>query len=216
MNILNFALSIILAYLLGSIPSAVWIGKLFHNIDVREHGSGNAGTTNTIRVLGWATGIPVLLFDIVKGWLAAMLPVFFHIADHGSALLTNLQIIAGIIAIIGHIFPLFAGFRGGKGVATVFGVFLALQPLLTICCMGVFLVVLLITGIVSISSMIAGIAFPVFLFLFFNTPSVLFKIFSIIICVALVVTHRKNLGRIRRGEEPKLIKFKKKTKDLKD
>jgi glycerol-3-phosphate acyltransferase PlsY len=211
MNILNVTLSIILAYLLGSIPSAVWIGKLFHNIDVREHGSGNAGTTNTIRVLGWATGIPVLLFDIVKGWLAAMLPVFFHIADHGSALLTNLQIIAGIIAIIGHIFPLFAGFRGGKGVATVFGVFLALQPLLTICCMGVFLVVLLITGIVSISSMIAGIAFPVFLFLFFNTPSVLFKIFSIIICVALVVTHRKNLGRIRRGEEPKLIKFKKKT-----
>jgi len=216
MNILNAALSIILAYLLGSIPSAVWIGKLFHNIDVREHGSGNAGTTNTIRVLGWATGIPVLLFDIVKGWLAAMLPVFFHIADHGSALLTNLQIIAGIIAITGHIFPLFAGFRGGKGVATVFGVFLALQPLLTICCMGVFLVVLLITGIVSVSSMIAGIAFPVFLFLFFNTPSVLFKIFSIIICVALVVTHRKNLGRIRRGEEPKLIKFKKKNKDLKD
>jgi glycerol-3-phosphate acyltransferase PlsY len=145
-----------------------------------------------------------------------MLPVFFHIADHGSALLTNLQIIVGIIAITGHIFPLFAGFRGGKGVATVFGVFLALQPLLTICCMGVFLVVLLITGIVSVSSMIAGIAFPVFLFLFFNTPSVLFKIFSIIICVALVVTHRKNLGRIRRGEEPKLIKFKKKNKDLKD
>ena len=216
MNILNVILSIILAYLLGSIPSAVWIGKLFHNIDVREHGSGNAGTTNTIRVLGWATGIPVLLFDIVKGWLAAMLPVFFHIADHGSALLTNLQIIAGIIAIIGHIFPLFAGFRGGKGVATVFGVFLALQPLLTICCMGVFLVVLLITGIVSVSSMIAGIAFPVFLLLFFNIPSVLFKIFSIIICIALVVTHRKNLGRIWRGEESKLIKFKKKTKDLKD
>jgi glycerol-3-phosphate acyltransferase PlsY len=215
MNILNAALSIILAYLLGSIPSAVWIGKLFHNIDVREHGSGNAGTTNTIRVLGWTAGIPVLLIDIVKGWLAAMLPVFFHIADHGSALLTNLQIIVGIIAIIGHIFPLFAGFRGGKGVATVFGVFLALQPLLTICCMGVFLVVFLITGIVSVSSMIAGIAFPVFLFLFFNTPSVLFKIFSIIICMALVITHRKNLGRIWRGEESKLIKFKKKTKDFK-
>lgn len=211
MNILNVALSIILAYLLGSIPSAVWIGKLFHNIDVREHGSGNAGTTNTIRVLGWATGIPVLLIDIFKGWLAAMLPVFFHNADHGSALLTNLQIIVGIIAIIGHVFPLFAGFRGGKGVATIFGVFLALQPLLTICCMGVFLVVLLITGIVSVSSMIAGIAFPLFLFLFFNTPSVLFRIFSIIICVALVVTHRKNLERIWRGEEPKLIKFKKKT-----
>ena len=150
MNILNTSLTVILAYLLGSIPSAVWIGKRFHNIDVREHGSGNAGSTNTIRVLGWATGIPVLLIDLVKGWLAAMLPVFFHLADHGSALLVNLQIIVGIIAIIGHIFPLFAGFRGGKGVATVFGVFLALQPLLTICCMGVFLVVLLLSGIVSV------------------------------------------------------------------
>jgi glycerol-3-phosphate acyltransferase PlsY len=216
MNILNVVLSIILAYLLGSIPSAVWIGKRFHNIDVREHGSGNAGTTNTIRVLGWTTGIPVLLIDIVKGWLAAMLPVFFHLADYGSALLINLQIIVGIIVIIGHIFPLFAGFRGGKGVATVFGVFLALQPLLTICCMGVFLVVLLITGIVSVSSMIAGIAFPVFLFLFFNTPSVLFKIFSIIISISLVLTHRKNIVRIWGGEESKLIKFKKKTKNLKD
>ncbi len=140
MNLLNAVLSSVLAYLLGSIPSAVWIGKRFHNIDVREHGSGNAGTTNTIRVLGWTTGIPVLIIDIAKGWLAAMLPVFFHLADPGSALLINLQIMTGIIAIIGHVFPLFAGFRGGKGVATVFGVFLALQPLLTICCMGVFLV----------------------------------------------------------------------------
>ena len=216
MNILNTSLTVILAYLLGSIPSAVWIGKRFHNIDVREHGSGNAGSTNTIRVLGWATGIPVLLIDLVKGWLAAMLPVFFHLANHGSALLVNLQIIVGIIAIIGHIFPLFAGFRGGKGVATVFGVFLALQPLLTICCMGAFLVVLLLSGIVSVSSMVAGIAFPVLLFLFFDTPSVLFKLFSIIISIALVVTHRKNIGRIWRGEESKLIKFKKKTKDLKD
>ena len=216
MNILNTSLTVILAYLLGSIPSAVWIGKRFHNIDVREHGSGNAGSTNTIRVLGWATSIPVVLIDLVKGWLAAMLPVFFHLTDHGSALLVNLQIIVGIIAIIGHIFPLFAGFRGGKGVATVFGVFLALQPLLTICCMGVFLVVLLLSGIVSVSSMVAGIAFPVLLFLFFDTPSVLFKLFSIIISIALVVTHRKNIGRIWRGEESKLIKFKKKTKDLKD
>jgi acyl phosphate:glycerol-3-phosphate acyltransferase len=216
MNILYAVLAIVLAYLLGSIPAAVWIGKRFHNIDVRQHGSGNAGTTNVIRVLGWKTGIPVLLIDLGKGWLAAMLPVFLHLADHGSALLTNLQITVGIIAIIGHIFPLFAGFRGGKGVATVFGVFLALQPLLTICCIGVFLVVLFLTGIVSVSSMGAGIAFPVFLFLFFNTPSVLFKIFSIITSMALVVTHRKNLRRIWRGEEPKLIKFKKKTKDLKD
>jgi len=210
MNILNVVLAVVLAYLLGSIPAAVWIGKWFHNIDVREHGSGNAGTTNTIRVLGWATGIPVLIIDIAKGWLAAMLPVFFHLAESGSADLTNLQLASGIIAIIGHIFPVLAGFRGGKGVATVFGVFLALQPLLTICCMGVFLTVLLITGIVSVSSMSAGITFPVFLFLFFDTQSILFKIFAVLVGIALVVTHRENIRRIWRGEETKLLKFDKK------
>jgi glycerol-3-phosphate acyltransferase PlsY len=212
MNILYTVLASVLAYLLGSIPAAVWIGKRFHNIDVREHGSGNAGTTNTIRVLGWKTGIPVLLIDIAKGWLAAMLPVFFHLADPGSALLTDLQIMTGVIAIIGHIFPLFAGFRGGKGVASVFGVFLALQPLLTLCCIGIFLVVLLITGIVSVSSMTAGIAFPVFLFLFFDTPSIIFKIFSILVSIALLITHRENIGRLMRGEEAKLIKSGKKSK----
>ena len=211
MNILNAVIAVVLAYLLGSLPSAVWIGKAFHNIDVREHGSGNAGTTNTIRVLGWVTGIPVLLIDIAKGWLAAMLPVFLHLTAPATALMTNLQLLTGIIAIIGHIFPVFAGFRGGKGVATVFGVFLALQFLLTLCSIGVFLVVLFITGIVSVSSMIAGISFPVFLFLFFDTPSILFKIFSILTGIALLVTHRKNIGRLIRGEEAKLIKFRKKT-----
>jgi len=212
MNMLYTVLAAVLAYLLGSIPAAVWIGKRFHNIDVREHGSGNAGTTNTIRVLGWKTGIPVLLIDIAKGWLAAMLPVFFHLADPGSALLTDLKIMTGVIAIIGHIFPLFAGLRGGKGVASVFGVFLALQPLLTLCCIGIFLVVLLITGIVSVSSMTAGIAFPVFLFLFFDSPSIIFKIFSILVSIALLITHRENIGRLMRGEEAKLIKSGKKSK----
>ncbi len=205
-------LAAVLAYALGSIPAAVWIGKRFHNIDVRQHGSGNAGTTNTIRVLGWKTGIPVLLIDIAKGWMATMLPVFFHLADPGSALLTDLEIMTGVIAIIGHIFPLFAGFRGGKGVASVFGVFLALQPLLTLCCIGIFLVILFITGIVSVSSMTAGIAFPIFLFLFFDTPSIIFKIFSILVSIALLITHRKNIVRLLRGEEAKLIKFGKKNK----
>lgn len=213
MNILNTSLCVVLAYLLGSIPSAVWIGKRFHNIDVREHGSGNAGTTNTIRVLGWATGIPVLIIDIIKGWVAAMLPVFFHLAIPESALLTNLQLVTGIIAILGHIFPVFAGFRGGKGVATVFGVFLALQPLLTLCVMAVFLAVFFITGIVSVSSMSAGVSFPILLFIFFDTPSVLFKIFSVIVGSALIVTHRENIGRIWRGEEKKLLKFRKKNKE---
>lgn len=212
MNIPNTVLVFVFAYLLGSIPSAVWIGKKFHNIDVREHGSGNAGTSNTIRVLGWKTGIPVLLIDLGKGWLSAMLPVFFHLAGPESALITNLQILTGITAIVGHIFPLFAGFRGGKGVATVFGVLLALHPLLTISCFGIFLVVLLLTGIVSVSSMSAGITFPVLLFLVFDTPSLVFKIFSILVAVALLITHRKNIGRLLRGEESKLLKWGKKDK----
>lgn len=210
MNILNAGIALLLAYLLGSIPSAVWIGKRFHNIDVREHGSGNAGTTNTIRILGWWTGIPVLLIDMTKGWLAAMLPVFFHLAGHGTALLTDMQLLAGIIAITGHIFPVFAGFRGGKGVATVFGVFMALNPMLTLCVIGVFLVILFSTGIVSVSSIGAGISFPVLLLLFFDTPSILFKIFSVLVGIALIVTHRDNIRRIWRGEEKKLFKFKKK------
>jgi acyl phosphate:glycerol-3-phosphate acyltransferase len=210
MNPLIAILAGVLAYLLGSIPSAVWIGKRFHNIDVREHGSGNAGTSNVIRVLGWKTGIPVLIVDLAKGWLAAMLPVFFHLAGQGSALLTNLQIAAGIIAIVGHIFPVFAGFRGGKGVASIFGVFLALQPLLTVYCTGIFLVILFVTGIVSVSSMGAGIAFPILLFLLFDTPSVLFRIFAVIVAIALLVTHRKNIARLLKGEETKLIRFKKK------
>src|SRR5512133_1976551 len=116
MNIPVAVLAGALAYLLGSIPSAVWIGKRFHNIDVREHGSGNAGATNVIRVLGWKTGIPVMIIDVAKGWLAASLPVIFALAEKGSGTMTTLQIITGMAAIIGHVYPLFAGFRGGKGV----------------------------------------------------------------------------------------------------
>jgi glycerol-3-phosphate acyltransferase PlsY len=199
-----------LSYLLGSIPTSVWIGRFFHNIDVREHGSGNAGTTNTIRVLGWKTGVPVLLIDSFKGWLATMLPVYLSLAETGTAALVNYQILSGLFAVTGHIYPVFAGFRGGKGVATVFGVLLALHPMLTISSMALFLCVFLITGYVSLSSMSAGVAFPVFLFLFFDTPSNLFKAFSVIVAIALIITHRKNISRLRRGEEPKLIRKSKK------
>jgi acyl phosphate:glycerol-3-phosphate acyltransferase len=205
MNVLHIIIVFVLAYLLGSIPSAVWIGKIFHHIDVRQHGSGNAGAANVIRVLGWKTGIPVMLIDLAKGWTAAMLPQFFHIAPPESAILISLQILTGVTAITGHIFPVFAGFRGGKGVATVFGTLLAIQPLLTLFCLGVFLIVLLVTGIVSVSSMSAGIAFPVLLFLFFSTPSLIFKIFSVFVAIALLITHRKNIKRLLRGEESKLI-----------
>jgi glycerol-3-phosphate acyltransferase PlsY len=210
MNALIVLTTFLLAYLLGSIPTAVWVGKYFHGVDVREHGSGNAGATNTIRVLGWKTGIPVLIVDLAKGWLAAMLPLFLKLAPPDSALLTNLQIITGLIAITGHIFPVFAGFRGGKGVATVFGVLLAIHPGVTLICFGVFLVILILTGIVSVSSMSAGIAFPVFLLTIFDTPSLIFKIFSIVVAIALLITHRNNIKRLLKGEEKKLFKKKEK------
>jgi len=208
MSIVILLLTLVLSYLLGSIATAVWVGKIFHKVDVREHGSGNAGATNVIRVLGWKTGVPVLLIDVLKGWVAAMLPVFFSLAGEGTALLTNYQILAGLAVVIGHIFPVFAGFHGGKGVATIFGVLLAIDPLLTISCFGVFLCVLLISGYVSLSSMSAGVAFPVFLFLFFDTPSVFFKVFSVAVATALIFTHRKNISRLIRGEESKLIRKK--------
>jgi glycerol-3-phosphate acyltransferase PlsY len=206
MNILYIVIAVFLGYLFGSIPSAVWVGKIFHGIDVREHGSGNAGATNVIRVLGWKTGIPVIIIDVAKGWLAAYLPVLFTLSEKGSGQLTGLQIITGLAAIIGHIYPVFAGFRGGKGVGSTFGVLLALHPLLTLCCLGVFLLVLFITGYVSVSSMSAGLAFPVLLFTLFNTPSLLFKIFSVFIAIALILTHKKNIKRLLNGEESRFIK----------
>jgi acyl phosphate:glycerol-3-phosphate acyltransferase len=211
MHILLIIITFILAYMLGSIPTSVWVGKIFHGIDVREHGSGNAGATNVIRVLGWKTGIPVMIVDIAKGWFAAYLPVLFSLAEPKSGQLTTLQIFAGLAAIIGHVFPVFAGFRGGKGVGTTFGVLLALHPLLTLSCMGVFLIVLLATGYVSVSSMSAGLAFPIFLFAIFHTPSLVFKIFSVFVAVALIITHRKNIKRLLNGEESKFLKRKQKT-----
>lgn len=210
MAILMLIVIMILAYLMGSIPTAVWTGRIFHNIDIREHGSGNAGATNVIRVLGWKTGIPVMIVDVAKGWAAAMLPVFFSISDMLPGELINYQILAGILAIIGHVYPIFAGFRGGKGVGSTFGVLLALNLLLTLSCLGIFLVVLFISGYVSLSSMSAGVAFPVFLFTVFSTPSPVFKAFSIFIAVSLIITHRKNIQRLIKGEESKFLRKKKK------
>jgi glycerol-3-phosphate acyltransferase PlsY len=208
-NLTASILSVLLAYLAGSVPSAIWAGKLFHGIDIREHGSGNAGATNTIRVLGWKTGVPVLIVDLAKGWLASSLPVFLHAAATGSEQMMILQRACGMVAIAGHVFPVLAGFRGGKGVATTFGVLLALQPWLTLTCAGIFLIVLLISGYVSLSSIIAAIAFPVLLMTLFYTESLFFKIFSVIIAVALVITHYRNIKRLIKGEEKKFIRSKK-------
>ena len=200
--------AVVLAYLAGSIPSAVWAGKVFHGIDVREHGSGNAGATNTVRVLGWKTGIPVLIFDLFKGWLAAMLPLFLDAAPADTETMMALQIVCGLAAILGHVFPVFSGFRGGKGVATTFGVLLALHPLLTLTCAGIFLIVLLASGYVSLGSMIAVAMFPILLVTLFKSPSDWLTVFAIVVAAAVIATHAKNIKRLLRGEEKRFIRRK--------
>ena len=147
-----------------------------------------------------------MIVDLGKGWLGASLPVLLNAAPEGSTHLMALKIACGMAAIIGHVFPLLAGFRGGKGVATTFGVLLALHPVLTLSCAVIFLVVLFFSGYVSLSSITAGVMFPILLLTVFHTPSTLFKVFSILIALALLLTHAKNIGRLIRGEEKKFIR----------
>lgn len=199
---------VLLAYLLGSIPTSVWIGKMFYNIDVREFGSGNAGATNTFRVLGKKAGIPVLIIDILKGTLAVSLS-FLSVYETGSQGFINLQLALGIAALIGHIFPIFAGFRGGKGVATILGVVFCIMPLACSLSLLVFLFVLLSTRIVSLSSMLAGASFPIFLNLVLHNENKVLAVFSVVVAVLLIITHRKNIRRLLKKEESKVKLFSK-------
>src|ERR1700710_207258 len=152
--------ALILAYLCGSIPTAVWIGLAFYGVDVREYGSGNAGATNTFRVLGKKAGIPVMLLDILKGFTATNLAFLIPITGPHSTYISY-QLALGIAAVMGHLFPVFAGFRGGKGIATLFGMILAIQLQAALLCVCVFIVVLLITRYVSLSSIMAGFTYPI-------------------------------------------------------
>ena len=203
---------IVLAYLLGSIPSSVWIGKKFYNVDVREHGSGNAGFTNTVRVLGWRAGLPVFLMDILKGYLAVTLLRLTQVYIPGTADFVNFQLILGATAVLGHIFPVYVGFKGGKGVATLLGLLLAIQPEPTLICIGIFMVVFLTTRYVSLSSMIAGISFPILIIFVFKTTISSMVIFSMIVSILLLLTHQKNIERLLNKEESKAKIIKKRNK----
>ncbi|MCD6565627.1 MAG: glycerol-3-phosphate 1-O-acyltransferase PlsY [Bacteroidales bacterium] len=194
---------IISAYLLGSIPTAVWVGKGFYGIDIRDYGSKNAGATNTIRVLGWKAGLPVMVVDILKGFAAVTLIRFVQSLAPGTDQFVNFQLILGGTAVIGHIFPVFARFRGGKGVATLFGMALAISPFSTLVCVGVFLITLFLTKYVSLSSILAGFTFPVAVIVIFHTSVTSMVVFSIAVSVLLVITHQKNIGRLLRREESK-------------
>lgn len=197
----------ILAYLIGSIPTAVWVGKSWYGKDLREYGSKNAGATNTFRVLGKKPGIFVLSVDILKGVLAVLHPVLFSKWISDDVQIIHLKIIAAIFVVVGHIFPLYANFRGGKGVATSLGVIFALNYMAAGGALVVFLIVFIITNYVSLGSICASIVFPVILFLL-HIDSLELKIFGLILGVAVIFAHRQNIQRLLAGEENKMNLFK--------
>ena len=203
----------IAAYLLGSIPSAVWIGKKYYGIDIREHGSKNAGTTNMLRVLGKRAALPVFIIDYFKGFVAVILTSLMRYDDNVSeAWLINLRIIATAFVVLGHIYPIFAGFKGGKGVATLLGAGTGIYAPILMLCFGVWCLVFAIWHYVSLASMVAGCCYPTLVLIFStmtydaNAPfqSIPFIIFSWVVAVLLVITHRKNIGRLREGTESKI------------
>jgi len=207
-------LILILAYLFGSIPTAVWIGQAFYDIDVREYGSGNAGATNTFRVLGKKAGIPVMLIDILKGWTATNLAYFIGVSvtgSHHSAAFVNYELALGITAVMGHLFPVFAGFRGGKGVASLFGMILAIHLQAALLCVLIFVIILLVTKYVSLSSIMAGFAFPIGVTFIFPVYIKSVIIYGMCICVLILVTHQKNIERLLKGKESKVNLFKSKS-----
>jgi acyl phosphate:glycerol-3-phosphate acyltransferase len=209
MNYTLLVCSLMLAYLLGSVPSAVWIGKWFYDIDVRKAGSGNAGATNTIRVLGLKAGIPVLLIDAFKGWLAVALAGWMAAGILSTENLILFRIAAGAIAVLGHVFPAFAGFRGGKGVATLVGVVIALYWQAFILVLIWFAIVFAITRYVSLASVTSALIFPFIVLFVFHEQSAPLIVLAFLVAVFIPITHRRNIGRLIRGDENKL-EFKKK------
>jgi len=185
-----------IAYFLGSIPTSVWISKWIYGIDIREFGSKNAGATNTLRVLGKWAAIPVLVIDILKGFFAVYITHYTIMMDN-----TAVMCLLGLFAIIGHIFPIFAKFRGGKGVATTLGVSIALFPIATLISIFVFLISVIYYRIVSLSSIIASLLLPIFVY--FLTDNQTLVDFSMFIPVLFIITHHKNIKRIINKSEPK-------------
>lgn len=208
---MDYIIFSIVAYLLGSIPSAVWVGKAWYNIDVREHGSKNAGATNTFRVLGKKPGIVVLSIDIIKGALATFLPV---IVLNSTLRIENehiiqIQILAAVFAVVGHVFPIFAQFKGGKGVATSLGVIIGLQPLAALVCVVLFLIVFILFQFVSLGAIVAALSFPLVIRFIIQEDSNWLFCFSILLSFLVIFAHRKNIRRLVKGEEAKMNLFKK-------
>ncbi|AZU62093.1 glycerol-3-phosphate 1-O-acyltransferase PlsY [Neobacillus mesonae] len=195
---IQFIAILVLAYLLGSIPSGLIVGKVFYKTDIREHGSGNLGGTNTFRTLGVKAGLAVTLADILKGTLATALPALLAVDMH--------PLLAGVFAVIGHTYPIFAGFRGGKAVATSGGVILCYEPLLFITLVLAFFISLYISKYVSLSSMIAGVVGVLYVLIDGIFHKWDFPLFIVIILMAsfVIYRHRTNIKRILNKTEPKI------------
>ncbi|MEH7484682.1 acyl-phosphate glycerol-3-phosphate acyltransferase [Bacillus sp. OV166] len=191
-------LVLVLAYLLGSIPSGLIIGKVFYKTDIRQHGSGNLGGTNTFRTLGVKAGMAVTLADILKGTLAASLPYLFHVDVN--------PLLAGVLAVIGHTYPIFAGFRGGKAVATSGGVVLFYAPYMFITVLVIFFISLYISKYVSLSSMIAGITAVLFAIVtgIIRDWDIPLLIVVFLLASFVIYRHRANIKRIINKTEPKI------------
>ena len=202
-------LFVLLAYLTGAFPSAVWVGKTFYKIDVREFGSGNAGATNTFRVLGKKAGIPVLIMDIFKGWLSVNYISFLTNIHESAEAIFETQLAFGIAAVIGHLFPVYTGFRGGKGIATLLGLLIGLHAVAALYSILVFVIVFVTSKYVSLGSIIASIAFPILVILILGSTNVSLNLFAFFVPILSLITHQKNIERLLRGEETK-VKFGKK------
>jgi glycerol-3-phosphate acyltransferase PlsY len=198
---LYIALLLITAYLIGSIPTSIIIGRLFYKMDIREHGSGNAGATNVVRVLGWKAGIPVMLVDVLKGWFAVYMTIFVCPCMMTPDQFVYLRIGMAAAVVLGHVFPVYAGFRGGKGVATLLGIGIALYPYSVWVILVIFLVIVISTRYVSVASITVAISFPFIENFIFRQQNTGLVILSIAVAVFVPLTHWKNIRRLIRGEE---------------
>lgn len=187
---MTIIVQMIIAYLLGSIPSGVWLGKALYDKDIRDYGSGNTGATNTFRILGAKAGTLALIFDVLKGSLATLIPIYLETDIH--------PIFIGIFAVLGHVYSIYINFQGGKAVATSAGVLLAIHPLFLLTFVAFFLIVLYVTSTVSIASILATIGAALFS-LFLTDP--IFSAMVWVLAIGIVYLHRENIDRIRKGTE---------------
>jgi glycerol-3-phosphate acyltransferase PlsY len=205
---LNLIWMIVISYLVGSVPTAIIYGRLTKNIDVRQHGSGNAGATNVFRVLGWKAGLIVMLIDMLKGLLATLVVYRLGMGTIGLEV-ELLKIIAGLSAVFGHIWTVFAGFKGGKGVGTGAGMLFGLIPIAVLTAIIVFIITVAISRYVSLGSILASITIPVYLFsqnfLFNKDVSISILIFGLVIPLLIIYTHRSNIKRLLKGQENKIL-----------